>query len=265
MKRHLCYLTALLLTAWSCEEAVERDINNGAADLLAVESVITNERMRHLVKLSLPYRIQNQAPEPATGATVTLSSGLQSVDLVEFPQGSGMYYTPELRAVTGRDYTLRIEYRGRIFIAIDRSVPVEPLQELRYHRTPGGFVLDEHPAGQDANFIDHRIIWSHTPACAAGDRCEGKVVFYDLKTIDVNEIFKPEKEVFAFPANSIIIRKKFSVSGRYREFLRSMLSETEWRGGVFDVQRANPPTNIIGGAVGFFAVSTVVSDTTIVR
>ena len=43
-----------------------------------------------------------------------------------------------------------------------------------------------------------------------------------------------------------------------------MLSETEWRGGLFDVKRANVITNLSEGAVGFFAVSTVVTDTTTV-
>ncbi|HEX8041058.1 MAG TPA: hypothetical protein VF490_18020, partial [Chryseosolibacter sp.] len=92
-----------------------------------------------------------------------------------------------------------------------------------------------------------------------------RVVFYDLKTIDVNELYKPDKAPFYFPAGSVVIRRKYSVSPEYRSFLRSMLSETEWRGGVFDVERSNVTTNLSKGAVGFFAVCSVVSDTTIVR
>ena len=51
------------------------------------------------------------------------------------------------------------------------------------------------------------------------------------------------------------------MSSRYQEYLRSLLSETEWRGGVFDVEKANVKTNMSEGAIGFFAVTTVVSDT----
>ncbi|HEY0772396.1 MAG TPA: hypothetical protein VGD31_18880, partial [Sphingobacteriaceae bacterium] len=69
------------------------------------------------------------------------------------------------------------------------------------------------------------------------------------------------KTDFIFPSRSTVIRRKFSVSDRYRAYLRSMLSETEWRGSVFDVQRDNAPTNFTPGAIGFFAVSTVVADT----
>ena len=98
----------------------------------------------------------------------------------------------------------------------------------------------------------------------AGAVCEGEIVYYDLKTIDVNEIYKPGKEDFNFPLNTIVIRTKYSVSPSYKAFLRAVLSETEWRGGVFDVQRADVPTNLSQGAIGFFAVSTVVSDTTVI-
>ena len=68
-----------------------------------------------------------------------------------------------------------------------------------------------------------------------------------------------------FPKGSSIIRKRYSVSEPYETFLRSLLSETEWRGGVFDIERANVNTNLSEGAIGFFAASTVVTDTTIVE
>jgi hypothetical protein len=40
-----------------------------------------------------------------------------------------------------------------------------------------------------------------------------------------------------------------------------MLMETEWRGGIFDVQHGNVITNLSSGAIGYFAASTVVTDT----
>jgi hypothetical protein len=78
-------------------------------------------------------------------------------------------------------------------------------------------------------------------------------------------MYKPDKEIFQFPKGTTVIRRKYSVSDAYRAFLRSMLSETEWRGGVFDVQRSNVTTNLSEGAVGFFAVCSVVADTTVVE
>jgi hypothetical protein len=259
------WIFILFTVLTGCEEMIERPISPAEMNLVVVEGVITNERMRHLVKLTRPYDSQNQTPLPASGATITIEAGNQSVTLEEFPSGSGLYYTPELRAATGVTHRLSIFYQGHVFVAEDHSVPVEPLQPLEYRKADGGYRLIGETSGQDPNYVDHRLVWTQTPQCTSAGACEGKVVFYDLKTIGVNEIFKPDKQEFTFPGNTIVVRKKFSVSPAYRNFLREMLSETEWRGGLFDVQRANVPTNLSQGAVGFFAVSTVVGDTTVVN
>jgi hypothetical protein len=136
---------------------------------------------------------------------------------------------------------------------------------LKYQVNGSGYQLTPEPEGEDPNYVEHRISWQNTSACVANTACEGRVVFYDLKTIDVNELFKPEKEAFYFPKQATVLRRKYSVSPAYRNFLRSMLSETQWRGGVFDIQHANVATNLSKGAIGFFAVCSVVSDSTVVQ
>jgi pullulanase len=44
------------------------------------------------------------------------------------------------------------------------------------------------------------------------------------------------------------------------EFARSLLMETEWRGGSFDVLYGNVPSNVSNGGLGFFSVSAELSD-----
>ena len=249
----------------ACQEVpIDFPLQSQNLNTLVVEGILTNELINHRIKLSHPYTSQNGSSIPAIGAIVRVNDGTSSVFLTEMPAGSGEYYTPKVRAVFGRTYTLFIQYQGKTYSAQDSSVPVEPLQPLDYRRVGEQYTLSLYRTGQDPNFIDHQINWSDTPSCNTGTTCNGRIVFYDLKTVDVNEIFKPEKAEFNFPVSSIVVRKKYSVSQAYKTFLRSMLSETEWRGGVFDMQRANATTNLSEGAIGFFAVSTVVSDTTIV-
>ena len=249
----------------ACQEVpIDFPLQSQNLSTLVVEGTLTNERINHKIKLSLPYTRQNGTVTPATGAIVRVTDGTSAVVLTEFPIGSGEYYTPPARAVFGKTYTLSIQYQGKTYLAQDRSSPVEPMPALDYRKVKELYALNLYETRGDANFIDHQITWINTPSCITGDKCEGRIVFYDLNTIDVNEIFKPKKEDFNFPANAIVVRKKYSVSLAYKAFLRSVLSETEWRGGVFDVQRADATTNLSEGAIGFFAVSTVVSDTTIV-
>jgi hypothetical protein len=89
---------------------------------------------------------------------------------------------------------------------------------------------------------------------------------YYLNTIDVNQLYNiPETQEVCFPKGTRIIRKKYSLTPEYQEFLRTLLTETSWRGGLFDVESGNVMTNLSNGAVGYFSASTVVSDTITVR
>lgn len=254
--------------AWLCIAACEETVNvpseSEQTDLIVVEAILTNEPINHRVKLSLPYQSQNEDPIPVTGAAVTVIEQNTIYTLTEFPTGSGEYYTPVMRAVTGRRYGLVVNYKGKQYYAYDSPPPVEPLSPIKIEKADQQFTIRYSDSGQDPNFINYDISWANTEACSAAASCEGKIVYYDLKTIDVNEVYKPKQEEFKFPRHSVIIRKKYSVSPVYKAFLRTMLSETRWRGGVFDVQQENTATNLSKGATGFFAVSSVVSDTTIV-
>jgi hypothetical protein len=252
----------------SCEEELTREINPVDNDLLVVDAILTNEKMNHLVKLSHVNTTTNASWNPASGATVAISDGDNVQVLVEFPANSGLYFTNEnFRALFGKQYVLFIQYNGKNYAATDSAVPGEPFNNdsIYLQKEEGLFTL---------NFVKSRfpsmtryfINWQNTDFCASsGETCLAKIVDYDLKTVDINESFRPPKEQVLFPKGSIIIRKRYSISEPYKQFLRSMLSETEWRGGYFDVQRGNVITNLSEGAVGFFAVTTVVSDTTIVQ
>jgi len=259
-----------MLICFSCEEQISLELLPANTNLLIVESIITNQNINHVVRLTHPHSTQNEIPMPATGASIQITDGVNNYPLVEFPMGSGFYYTPRFRAVFGRVYTLLIQYNGNQYSAQDSPEPVEPLGPLNIIEFIDEFgirkfELDLQPVGENPNYVNHFITWQFTNFCESTPlECSGRVVFYDLKTVDINEVAKPEKEEFTFPAQSIIVRTKYSVSEQYKDFLRSVLSETEWRGGVFDVERANAPTNLSSGATGFFAVSTIVSDTTFV-
>lgn len=262
--RGLYTILFFILLLMACEEETNLPLKSEDTHLIAVEGMLTNENISHRVKLTHPHKTQNETPEPVTGALVTIADDATVYPLTEYPAGSGEYYTPVLRAVTGKVYTLHILYNEHEYTAQDSAVPVEALQAIQYKAVNDQFELVFNSSGQSPNYIEHAISWQNTTACTGSD-CAGELIYYDLKTIDVNELYKPDKEDFYFPAGATIIRKKYSISVAYREFLRSMLSETEWRGGIFDVQRDNATTNLSAGAVGFFAVSTVVSDTTVVK
>lgn len=255
----MLYCLSLL---FACEEPSDLLRLQSANPILVVEAILTNENKNHLIQLSHPHQLQNGDPVPATAAEVAVIVDNEVYNSLEWPMGSGKYYTEAFTAVFGKSYTLYISYQGKQYFAVDRSVPVEPLPPLQYEKTgePFFYRLTGSNGGSEPSFITYDFDWNNTTFCTTN--CAGKLVRYDLKTIDAQEIFKPDQADFVFPVDARLVRRKYSVSPRFKTYLRGLLSETAWRGGYFDVDKANAATNLSEGATGFFAVATVVQDST---
>ncbi len=263
MKKLILYLPFLIIL-FSCEEKTVWNLESTYIPRLVVDGMITNRRGRQEVTLTLPVKNINEIPLPVSGAFVAITDQEDIYFLTENAGKPGTYVTEDtVQGVIGKTYTLYIRISEFEFLANSYMVPVEPLknplilpcdqQENYYHLIP------ESEGDPFMMFIF--INWANTPYCAADYSCHGRINHYHLNSIDVNEFFKPEKEIFCFPSGSQIIRSKFSLNPDHQRFIRSMLMETEWRGGIFDVQRGNVITNLSQGAIGYFAASTVVTDT----
>lgn len=266
MKKLFVYI-ALVMLFYSCEEKSDWEVPSEDFVRLVVEGSITNERTSHTVKLSLPTRELNEQPVPLSNAYVAVTDQEKVFEFTEDPEQPGTYRSaPDAQGVTGKIYVLYIRVGQFEFAARSFMVPVEPLRELRlrpcgdrenyYHWVPRN--------EGDPFMIQATIDWSSTPACNTGD-CSAQINHYHLNSIDVNEFFKPEKETVCFPAGAMIVMKKYSMNPDHQEFIRSLLMETEWRGGVFDVRPGNVKTNLSPGAIGYFFASTVVTDSVIVE
>ncbi len=257
-------LSGLILLA-ACEEPIDWKLDPQDERVLVVDGIFTNENLNHLVKLSLSNKHSNEGFVPASNAQVVISDGTDFVQLTEFPLRSGFYYTPKIRASTNRQYILFIQYGGEEYFASDRAKPVELMKSVDIRPVNDSLFTIFFTAENDQSYIRHFLTWENTAYCSqSNDICFAQINHYDLKTVDVNDLFKSNKERVLFPENTILLRKKYSISNIYRAYLRALLSETEWRGGLFDIEKGNVFSNVSNGALGFFAVSTVVSDTTIV-
>jgi len=261
-------LLILAVILFGCEESADYSLNTIDQDLLVVEGMITNERKPHAIRISRPIKELNDNPEPVSGAIVAVIVDNQVTVFNEFPVNSGFYFSDTVQAVVNKIYTLYINYQDREYSATATMVPVTPLKPLSY------FITDTENSLYKINFQDSNepsikeywISWTHLPQYEGTPPQEtiARTFHYTLSTVDVNQSFKPEREEILFPAGSYVLRRKYSLSDNHQAFLRTFLSETEWRGSVFDVQKGNVRTNLSEGAIGYFAVSTVVADTTLV-
>lgn len=260
-----------MLSMVSCTEKIEWDLSYQAEDFIVVDARITNEEKRHEVKLSLPVFEINGVPEPVTGAVVEINDGRVIHALREDPASPGLYLTqPDFAGAVNHGYQLRIRIGDRMITAIAFMHPVTQFQFMR------PFSVQDNPKLYEVYIRDSdggpaivrmELDWSHVPGYDTLDPEENHALIYHytLNSIDVNRIFSPDGEHVRFPPGTIVFREKESVSREYQKYLRGVLSETHWRGGVFDVLPGNAQTNLSEGAIGYFTATEVIRDTVVIE
>jgi hypothetical protein len=257
------FLIALLFIA-GCEREYSWKFQSENNNRLIVDGIITNELKAQSIKLSLSNNGMNSAYRPYSGANITVNDGDSLYEFTESTEEPGIYYSTPFQAVAGKIYSLII-VTGTIYEATANMVPVTPLETLWYEKHAKND-LYRYVYSDDMNpsMVEVYYDWSEIPGyCENYGSCRAMETFYTLNNIDVNKEFGPDKEIIWFPEGTKIIRRKYSLSEEHQTFLRSLLMETDWSGGLFDVQHGNVNTNLNNGALGFFGVCMVVSDTTI--
>ena len=271
--KHLILYVVLILSLLSCEKKIDWPIDSVNADLIVVEGTITDQKKSHLIQLSRPVLNLNDIPEAVTGAELQILFKQENdtirFSLTEDPDHPGNYYTPEtFQGITWKTYVLSINYEGRYYYAYDYLKGV----------TPAGIINGFSPVENDLYKLNLsydpfvspdpaiyyiNLDWSHltdTTTAPNGTK-KARLVYYSLPAIDVNGLFPGGYEDVYFPAGTIVIQEKFSISGQYAEYLRTMLAETHWHGGLFDTNPANVETNLSEGATGYFSACGYLADT----
>ena len=271
------YILILLFILVSCEEVINWDYEEIPPNIMVVDGKITDQSLAHKIRLTKPVSELNEIPEPISGAEVSILFKLGNDTIInpltESMDEPGIYLTDSFfQGITYKYYALQIKYEGHEFMAIDRLRESIPFETVNIY-TPAdndlyrvNFIYGTF-ANPDAAIWYFNLDWSHLPdsVYAPNGTKKARLVFYSLPSIDVNGLFLSGYETVYFPAGTKIILEKYSISESYAEFLRTMLAETDWRGGVFDTYRANTFTNLSEGATGFFGACGYLADTVVVQ
>ncbi len=250
-----------MLTA--CEEQTDwnfQSLENGA---LVVEAIITDEFKRQEVLLSLSTSGLNDEAPPVSSAEVRVVGEGKTFFFREDFMRPGRYVSEKIfPAQSGVVYTLEIDWNGTTYLAEAEMADILPFERMTFQ-----------PAGTDSLsikevaplYLPHEqamyevdLFWAHL---ANEESARAKLFFYTFNTIDINELFRPSQETVVFPKGSIVREKKYSLHPEFAAYLRALLMETEWQGGVFDEASGSLPTNISKGGLGFFAVCAVLNKT----
>jgi len=235
---------------------------------LVVDAKLTNEKQAHEVKLSLPVYEINGESKPVRRADVTLSDGDNPIELNEDPLRPGVYLTePDVQGVVNKIYTLNIKVEGFECWALAKMEGVTPINYPGYYKVSNDPELYEvYFGGSDApSVIKLELDWSGVEGYEDLPGEENHAVvfgyYFSVLTVDANELFASNHDRVRFPPGTQVIITKESLSAGYQDYLRGMLSETTWNGGMFDVKPGDPFSNLSAGAIGYFAATSVLRDT----
>ena len=188
----------------------------------------------------------------------------EAIFLPQDPDRPGVYLTDTMRALFGKTYLLYVQHNNREYYSLNAPTFGSPVDPLRVELREDGLYEFIYEESAEPSMTEVVITWPN-PDAANGGLNEILAYYYTLDVIDINKVFAPEKERIFFQPGATITRRKFSLNDQHQAFVRSFLAEVEWRGSIFDVAPGNVQTNIIGGAVGYFWVSMVRTDTQIVN
>jgi hypothetical protein len=264
MNKIFIYLsaTAILLLLFSCEEKTTWDIRS--SDPFAVaDCILTNELKQQELSLYSSAGKLNEKPVGVSAAVIEVSDGSQTVNFIEDENRPGKYISAiPFRATAGKTYRLTVSLGNKADTAYAEMKGIAPLEAIDITPADSLYRLVYHES-RDASMMEVYYDWSAMPEyCTSYGYSEASEVYYTLDNIDAEKIFAPDRQIIPFPEKTRIIRIKYSLSPAHQEFLRALLLETEWRGGLFDAEQGNVPTNFRHGIRGWFGACTVISDTT---
>ena len=253
----------LLISLSSCLEEISIEEYVGEpSGRLVVEGLITNEKKAHFIKLTRTTNVIPKAPaNPVTGASISISDGDTIFLFAEKETGSGIYLTDStVQGEAGKTYTLNIVVDGKTYEASDKMEPPNAFDKsdlLSIYFRPdksGGYVnqLFTVAYGADSPSMVSYAIVNPRPQ----DKYT-EIWYYTFPGADVDNIIPTPTESLEFVQGTIFRQVKYSLSNEHYLFLRAVLLETKYAGGILGSVRANVPTNISNGGLGFFGACSV--------
>ncbi len=264
MKRFWIHIALLLLLS-ACVKEADWSVPEDVSNYIVLDGIITNEAKTQYLFIHYNKAGLNDASIPLSGAEVIISNEDVTFQFSEDPEEAGRYISDStVLAQLDKNYSLLILYQDRIYSAQAYMVPGKTFPELTYIKNEDDdlYRIDYVASSfetEDPAMWEVLIDWSAVAGYENEDPedCRKKLLFYTLPTLDISQVFAPTVEQTSFPAGTQIDQRRYSLTPEHTAFIRTLLLETSWQGGVFPSDPANISTNLSDGALGFFGVCAV--------
>lgn len=242
----------------SCTQKVDLELDE-VEPKVVIEGYLVTETDSSFVKLSHTISYFNQGtPPPITDATVEIT-GAGNTILFQHTANGVYKPAPGYAADTNVVYDLRVLVDGKEYKATSTLYPmfyVNPQLTFDYRQAEGFF-----PAGYAVTYwsMDARADEVYTQfAFGQNDTLFDQEIFFTNAQLIKNQYLPFELPFFRpQPGDSVMLIFK-SIDIPVARYLQALASLSSGAPGPFQTPPANPPTNISGGAVGYFRACDVV-------
>jgi hypothetical protein len=267
--RHCILIILVVVLLSGCDEAIKLDLNQTPSRLV-IEGQLTDVRGLQFVRVSRSQDFYlSGETQKITNATVTVTDNTgESIQFVHNPNGaedSIGYYRPssDYVGVIDRTYTLNVVVDGYAYTANDKLVRVTSIDSIGY-QTNRFRVRDEPSDGK---------VWELLMYAKEPQETEDNYLFKFYRNDSL--IYTNDTDVYIFNDYGIGERidgvsspvyyapgdkarvEMFSISRDGYLFYNDLVTIMNSDGGMFSPPPANPRSNVTGGALGFFQVSSM--------
>lgn len=256
MLRKLSLYFLVLISLWGCEKEISLPLDQNQS-ILVIEAAVTDEAGPYYVKLtkSLAVSAVTGFPEIAN-ATVVMKDNLGQVDTLNY-KSKGMYLTKKLKGTYGNTYFLEVLLDGKKYTAQSTMPTKVPLDSLRIN----GFEIN--------GAIRFSVIPLYTDPITLGNSYRFIQIIND--TLDQTfHVFndnlnngKMNQRPLRTSSDSLEVKFNDWVSIEMQCITKPTflyyysLNQQAGAGPGGGTTPSNPPSNIIGGALGVFSAHTV--------
>lgn len=266
---YLLVLAVLIFAA--CEEKLDYTVSSDLENKLVVAGGITTDTTAHEIKLtSTQDYFSTDNENMVTGAYVEITDGDHIFELTEIKDG--IYQTkPTVHGEIGKTYTLIIITDDNKTYTASETIQALPeidsitLTENYNHADMQfdrfGYGYDILYYGPEPEGTGNFYLWTLYLNDELYTDTITETIFTDDEFVDGEYIFDfsvywLRDEDIVKDTNKVELKME-SISAEHYDFITGLMLETVWKGSPWDGPPANVPTNMEGGALGYFSATAV--------
>lgn len=251
----LIFLVVLLFTG--CYEPIDVEFPENMQPVIVIEAVLTDIDEPKTVLVSKTVNMNDSVSSiPVDSALVIISDNMGQFEILN-QTAPGRYVSDKIKGITGRQYSLTVETENKHFSASETMYPCNIVDSVYFEYIDNIVIYSEgYYIKAKLNFEDDspqffRLLFYKNDSLYNG--------YQDIALFETTNIPTTLEAIipFVLEKGDTASMKLYSLSSSVFEYFRIYSNITNVILSNSTVPPFNPPSNISGGALGYFQVSSV--------